>query len=363
MARDYYEVLGVSRTDSEDEIKKAYRRLARQYHPDANPDDPHAEEKFKELAEAYSVLSDPARRRDYDLFGTATAPTGGFDPFDLFASFFGGDPFQSYSRRGERRRGNDLVLELQVSLEDVVKGATKSVTLRNLVTCTTCQGSGCQPGTSPERCSRCGGTGAVRQVGRSVFGNVMTSYTCPQCHGSGEQISSPCPECNGDGRMERVDEVPITVPAGVDDGVQLRITGRGEAGRRGGGVGDLYVAVRVAPDERFRRQGDDLVTRLTVPYTQAALGADTELETFDGPVSVTVAPGTQPGAITRIRGKGVPHLGRTGRGDLLVEIGVEVPTHLSEEESKLLRRLAALRGHEVHEDHGLLGKIRNAFHS
>jgi molecular chaperone DnaJ len=363
MARDYYEVLGVARTDSEEEIKKAYRRLARQYHPDANQEDPEAEEKFKEIAEAYGVLSDPARRRDYDTFGTAKVPTGGFDPFDLFASFFGGDPFRSYSRRGESRRGNDLVLELEVTLEEVVKGATKSVTIRNLTTCATCQGSGCEPGTSPERCSRCGGTGAVRQVGRSIFGNVMTSYTCPQCHGSGEEIASPCRECNGDGRMERVDEVPITVPAGVDDGVQLRISGRGEAGRRGGGVGDLYVALRVAPDERFTRQGDDLVTRLDVPVTQAVLGADVELETFDAPVTVTVAPGTQPGKVTRVKGKGVPHLGRSGRGDLLVEIGVVVPTHLSDEEAKLMRRLAALRGEEVHEDHGIIGKIRNALHS
>jgi molecular chaperone DnaJ len=362
MAGDYYQILGVERTDSEDDIKKAYRRLARQFHPDANQEDPDAEEKFKEIAEAYGVLSDPARRRDYDQFGTAKVPTGGFDPFDLFASFFGGDPFRSYAQRGQSRRGNDLVLELEVSLEEVVKGASKSVTIRNLTTCATCQGSGCKPGTSPERCSRCSGTGAVRQVGRSIFGNVMTSYTCPQCHGSGEEIASPCPECNGDGRMERVDEVPITVPAGVDDGVQLRISGRGEAGRRGGGVGDLYVAIRVAPHEGFQRQGDDLITRLTVPMTQAALGASIEFETFDGMVSVAVAPGTQPGKVNRIKGKGVPRLGRTGRGDLLVEMGVEVPMHLNDEESKLLRRLAALRGEEVEEEHGILGKIRSAFH-
>ena len=363
MARDYYEVLGVERTSSEDEIKKAYRRLARQYHPDANREDPEAEEKFKEIAEAYGVLSDPARRRDYDTYGTAKVPTGGFDPFDLFASFFGGDPFGSYARRGENRRGNDLVLELEVTLEEAVKGASKSVTIRNLSTCGTCQGSGCQPGTSPVRCSRCGGTGAVRQVGRSIFGNVMTSYTCPQCHGSGEEIPTPCAECNGDGRMERVDEVPITVPAGVDDGIQLRISGRGEAGRRGGGVGDLYVAIRVAAHEQFQRRGDDLTTRLNVPFTQAALGADVELETFDGPVTVTVAPGTQPGKVSRIKGKGVPRLGRSGRGDLLVEMAVEVPTHLTDEEAKLLRRLAELRGEQVHEDHGLIGKIRSAFHS
>jgi molecular chaperone DnaJ len=363
MARDYYEVLGVGRDASEEEIKKAYRALARQHHPDANQDDPNAEERFKEIAEAYGVLSDAGRRRDYDTFGTAKVPTGGFDPFDLFASFFGSDPFRSYSRRGENRRGNDLALELQITLEDVVKGASKSVTIRNLTTCTSCQGSGCEPGTSPRRCTRCAGTGAVRQVGRSIFGNVMTSYTCPQCHGSGEEIPSPCQQCNGDGRMERVDEIPIEVPPGVDDGIQIRISGRGEAGRRGGGVGDLYVAIRVAPDQRFQRRGDDLITTLMIPVTQAALGAGVDIETFEAPVTVAIPPGTQPGKVIRVKGRGVPRLGRAGRGDLLVEVGVEVPTHLDEEESKLLRRLAALRGEQVDEDHGLLGKIRSAFHS
>jgi molecular chaperone DnaJ len=189
MPRDYYEVLGVARTASEEDVKKAYRRLARQYHPDANQEDPGAEEKFKEIAEAYSVLSDPGRRRDYDVFGSAKMPAGGFDPFDLFASFFGGDPFRSYGRRGDTRRGNDLALELELTLEEVVKGASKSVTIRNLAVCATCRGTGCEPGTSPQRCTRCAGTGAVRQVGRSIFGNVMTSYTCPQCNGSATSTS------------------------------------------------------------------------------------------------------------------------------------------------------------------------------
>ena len=363
MPRNYYEVLGVERTASEDEIKKAYRRLARQYHPDANQEDPAAEEKFKEVAEAYGVLSDAGRRRDYDTFGTVKVPVGGFDPFDLFASFFGQDPFRAYGRRTDNRRGNDLALELEVTLADVVAGASKSVTIRNLTTCLRCSGSGCEPGTSPARCTRCSGTGSVRQVGRSIFGNVMTSYTCPQCHGSGEEIASPCRECNGDGRMERVDEVPISVPPGIDDGMQIRLSGKGEAGRRGGGVGDLYVAIRVAPSDRFQRRGDELLTTLTVPVTQAALGAAVEIETFDGTQTVNVPSGTQPGRVVRLKGKGVPRLGRSGRGDLLVEIGVEIPTHLSDEESKLLRRLAAIRGEHVEDEQGLLGKIRSAFHA
>lgn len=363
MPRDYYETLEVERSASEEEIKKSYRRLARMYHPDANPDDPAAEGKFKELAEAYGVLSDPSRRRDYDTYGHAKVPTGGFDPFDLFASFFGGDVFRSGGRRGDDRRGNDLGLELEVTLEEVVKGATKTVSIRNQVTCATCQGSGCQPGTSPERCVRCNGSGAVRQVGRSIFGNVMTSYVCPQCNGAGESIASPCADCHGDGRRERVDEVPVDVPPGVDDGIQLRMTGRGESGRRGGGPGDLFVSFKVAAHDRFSRRGDDLLTRLHVAFTQASLGAAMSIDTFDGPERVSIPAGTQPGKVIRLRGRGVPRLQRQGRGDLLIEVAVEVPTHLSDEEAKLLRRLAELRGEAVEEEHGILGKIRSAFHA
>jgi molecular chaperone DnaJ len=363
MARDYYQVLGIGREAQEEDIKKAYRKLARQYHPDANREDPQAEEKFKEIAEAYAVLSDPARRRDYDLFGTAKVPAGGFDPFDLFSSFFGGDLFGAASaRRGTRTgRGNDLGLELAVTLEEAVKGASKMATIHNLQTCEACQGSGCAPGTSPARCSRCAGTGAVRQVQRSIFGNLMSSFTCPTCRGTGQEIASPCQECNGEGRLERLDEIPIEVPAGVRDGVQLRISGRGEAGARGGGAGDLYVQIRVLADERFVRRGDDLLTAHTVSVTQAALGAAVEVETFDGPAKLTIPSGTQPGRVLRVRGRGVPHLGRAGRGDLLVEVRVEVPTNLSEEESKLLRRLAALRGEPVSDQTGIIGKIKSAF--
>lgn len=361
MARDYYEVLGVGRDAGDEEIKKAYRRLARQYHPDANPNDPGAEEKFKELAEAYAVLSDAARRREYDLFGSTKTPVAGFDPFDIFATFFGGDPFRSYTRRSGSRRGNDLALELEVTLEEVVKGASKTVTIHNLQTCDQCRGSGSEPGTFPSRCSRCGGSGAVRQVQRSLFGNVMTSFTCPQCHGAGEEIVTPCKQCNAEGRMERLDEVSLDVPPGVEHGMQFRISGRGEAGTRGGGTGDLYVQVRIAPDQRFERRGVDLMTMLNVPVTQAALGATLELDTFDGPVQVTVPSGTQPGRVLRVRGRGIPHLGRPGRGDLLVQVAVEVPADLTPEQAELLRRFAALRGERVEGEQGIIGKIRSAF--
>lgn len=362
MERDYYEVLGVGRTASAEEIKRAYRRLARRYHPDANPDDPAAEEKFKEVAEAYAVLADPAQRRDYDLFGTARVPAGGFDPFDIFASFFGRDPFEGFGRRqrGGPRRGRDLILQVEMSLEEVVKGSKQSITIRNLQSCERCGGTGCEPGTSPTRCSRCGGTGAVRTVQRSVFGSLMSSFTCPQCHGEGEEIATPCDQCNGDGRMERLDEVTFDVPPGVEDGAQLRLSGRGQAGTRGGTPGDLLVAVRVLPDERFFRQGDDLVGTLSIPFTQAALGAVVQIVTFDGEVEVKVPPGIQPGEILRVKGKGVPHLNRSGRGEVLFEVRVEVPKGLSDSEAELIRRLAAERGEQVDEPSGIVRKIRDA---
>lgn len=362
MAADYYEVLGVRRDAGAEEIKKAYRSLARRYHPDANPGDPQAEHKFKEIAEAYSVLSDPARRRDYDLFGTAKVPAGGFDPFDLFASFFGSDPFGAFSRgRRGPQRGSDLVLEMDISLEEVVRGAVKTATIRNLQQCERCSGSGSEPGTSASRCSRCGGSGAVRNVQRSVFGNIMTSFTCPQCHGEGREITSPCGECNGDGRLERLDEVEIEIPSGIEDGAHLRVHGRGEAGTKGGRSGDLYVRISVAPDERYVRRGDDLLHSIMIPFATAALGGSVEVETFDGPAEVKVPKGTPAGSLLKLRGKGVPRLGRAGRGDLLVEISIEVPAKLTEEQEELLRRFAVSRDEAP--GGRILGKIRSAFRS
>lgn len=363
MAADYYETLGIGPDASDDEIKRAYRQLARENHPDANPDDAMAGERFKEVAEAYSVLSDPVKRRDYDLFGSTRVPSGGFDAFDIFRSFFGSDPFSSYTaqRRGPQR-GSDLILEIQVRLEEVVAGTTKSVTIRNLQPCDTCGGNGCAPGTSPTRCSRCGGSGAVRSVQRSLFGNLMTSFTCPQCHGEGQEIASPCEECNGDGRLERLDEISVEVPAGVDDGTQLRISGRGQAGARGGGSGDLFVQVRVLPHDRFLRRGNDLLTTLTLPFTQAALGTTLGVDTFDGPVEVPVPAGTQPADTIRVKGKGIPRYGRAGRGDLIFEVQVQVPEHLSTEQEDLVRKLAESRGEGV-DPAGLVRKIRGAFRS
>lgn len=361
MPRDYYEVLGVSREASEEELKKAYRKLARECHPDANPDDPEAESKFKELGEAYAVLSDATRRSNYDRFGTAGAGgQGGFDPFDIFASFFGGDPF-GMNRRTGPQRGRDLVVALEITLEEVVSGVTKSFPVRSLRNCTRCSGGGAEPGTSSSKCERCAGSGTVRVMQRGFFGNVVTASTCPDCGGLGQKILSPCVECRGEGRVEREEEVKVEVPAGVEDGMQLRVTGRGEAGPRGGVAGDLYVQLRVKQMKGFERVGDDVVVVVEIPFTQATLGTTLKIDSFDGAVEVEVPPGTQPDETLVVKGAGVSHLGRGGRGDLQIKVGVKVPTGLTAEEDGLIRKFAALRGEDVSEHQGLIDKIRNAF--
>lgn len=362
MPRDYYEVLGVSRDASDEELKKAYRRLARQCHPDANPDDPEAEAKFKELGEAYAVLSDPNRRSTYDRFGSASSVGGGFDPFDIFASFFGGDPFGfGGGRRSGPQRGRDLVVALELTLEEVVTGVTKSFPVRSLRGCTRCSGSGAEPGSTATTCERCGGSGTVRLMQRGFFGNVVTASTCPECRGAGQKISDPCTECGGEGRIERDEEVKVEVPAGVEDGMQLRVTGRGEAGPRGGIAGDLYVQLRVKERKGFVREGDDILVNVEVPFTQAALGTTLKIDSIDGKLEVEVPPGTQPGETVVVRGAGVTHLNRGGRGDMVIKLDVRVPTNLSSEEDALIRKLAALRGEDVSEHQGFIDKIRNAF--
>ena len=362
MPRDYYEVLGVPRNASEDELKKAYRKLARQHHPDANPDDPTAEAKFKEIAEAYSVLSDPQRRQSYDRFGTAGVGGMNFDPFDIFSSFFGGsDPF-GFGRRTGPEPGRNLAVAVEVSMEEVVTGVSKTFPVRSLRACLRCDGSGSEPGTSPETCPRCEGTGVLRTVQRGFFGNMMSATTCPDCGGLGERIVTPCIECRGDGRVEREEEVKVDIPPGVEDGMQLRVSGRGEAGPRGGEPGDLYVQLRVKPMRGAERRGEDLIFTTEVPFTQAALGATLRIKSFDGTVEVDMPPGTQPGDVLKVKGAGVTRLGAAGRGDLLIRVNVVVPTDLSAEQEKLLRTLAALRREEVSEEHsGILGKLKSAF--
>src|ERR671919_1666997 len=312
--RDLYDVLGVSRDATQDDIRKAYRRLAREHHPDVNQD-PEADRRFKEINLAYQTLSDPARRRQYDLFGGEgiSPDVFGFgDLGDIVEAFFGGSPFgRARTRRRTRTaRGSDVRVTLPLTFEEAVFGATKEVPVRALRLCDRCQGTGAEPGTFPSRCWACGGSGEVSDVRRSVFGTVMTSRTCPTCEGTGEEIASPCATCGGDGRILADSVVTVEVPPGVTDGLELRISGAGHGGRAGGSPGDLYVSLEVEPHEVFERRGHDLFAVLEVPMTRAALGAEVEIETLDGPERVRIDPGTRSGSVIRLRGHGTPNLGR-----------------------------------------------------
>ncbi len=374
MATDYYELLGVDRNASEEEIKRAYRVLARELHPDTSGGGPGAEERFKAVSQAYETLRDPERRRRYDMFGPERVAAGGgagpSDVFggglgDLFDAFFGGaqGPFGGGrpSRQGPVR-GSDAEVVAELSFEEAVFGADKQVSPRLAVTCATCSGSGARPGTNPATCSVCGGAGEVRRARQTILGQMVTASPCTRCRGLGQVIASPCPDCRGEGRVTEARNYTVEVPAGVDHGSTLRLSGRGPAGPRGGSAGDLYVHLSVKSHDRFRRAGYDLVHTLHLPVTQAALGAHLDFETLDGTEDLVVPPGTQTGRTFRLRGRGVPHVESRGRGDLLVEVVVDTPTDLSPPQEDLLRQLAAERGEEVAPpEASLLSKIRSAF--
>jgi molecular chaperone DnaJ len=362
---DLYSVLGVRAEASDDEIKRAYRKLARELHPDVNKD-PEAERRFKEISAAYQTLSDPAKRRQYDLFGSGQG--GGIPdlfPFgdmgDLFDVFFGGGV--GSRRRGRRRtrthRGEDVFLHLTLSFEEAAFGTPKEVSVDTLEACARCQGNGCEPGTHPSRCNRCGGSGEIQDVARSVFGTVMTARPCTVCEGTGQEIAAPCKDCHGEGRLSKKQALTVEIPAGVSDGMELRVSSGGQEGRHGGPAGDLYVALKVKPHPIFERRGQDLVCALPVPMTQAALGAELEIPTLDGePERVRVDPGTESGTVLRLRGHGVPHLGRRGRGDLFVTVLVETPKARNRDEESLIRQLAEMRGEMPGKGKGLTGKLR-----
>lgn len=372
MDSDFYELLGVNRTATDDEIKKAYRKLARELHPDANGGDKVSEEKFKLITTAYETLRDPEKRRAYDTYGPGgpQGMGGGGDFFgsnagfgDIFESMFGAAFGNSY--RGPRTgamRGEDMEIALSLAFEEAVFGAQKEVTIRVPMTCTTCGGGGSKPGTAPAVCPICQGSGSVKKVAQTILGRMMTTAVCDRCRGAGQLISTPCPDCRGDGRRTLDRTYTVEVPSGVDDGTTLHLTGKGAAGSRGGIPGDLFIHLRVAPDERFTREHNDILSNRHISYVQAALGVEIEVETIEGSESLTVPGGTQSGRRFILRGKGVPHLRSRGRGDQIVTVIVDIPTELAPEEEKRLRELAELRGEEVaHQEAGLFSKIKSAF--
>src|SRR3989454_9280213 len=338
---DYYALLGVSRSATDEQIRSAYRKLARQYHPDVNGA-PDAAERFKQVTEAYEVLADPQRRQRYDMFGS-TGGLGDFGIGDLFETFFGGD-----LRRREPRgpvRGADLRMEIEIDLLDAVEGRERIITVPRLETCERCKGSGAEPGSSISTCATCNGRGEVRQVQQSVFGRFVNVSTCPRCGGAGKTVDRVCARCRGEGRERRDREITLTLPAGIDDGQQLRVAGEGEAGMRSGPTGDLYVLVRLKEHALFRREGDDLVHVARVSPAQAALGAEISVPTIEGPdAPLRVPPGAQHGQMVRVRGKGVPHLGSSGRGDQLVYLDVVVPRTLTREQRRLYDQLRDMEG-------------------
>jgi molecular chaperone DnaJ len=359
--RDYYEVLGVARNASESEIKRAYRALAVKYHPDKNPGDHTAEEKFKECAEAYAVLSDPQKRSAYDRFGHSAGAGGGFDPGfsnieDIFDMFGFGDVFGSRGRRTTVQRGSDLRYDLQITLEEAAAGKEEKLRIPRLETCGECSGSGAAEGSRPENCITCQGSGQTRY--QQGFFSVMR--TCPNCSGRGQIVSDPCKTCRGAGRVEKEKTLEVKIPAGVETGSRLRVSGEGEAGPNGGPTGDLFVVVHVKEHEIFERQGANLYSAVPITFAQAALGADIKVRTLDGEEDLKIPAGTQTGTVFRLRSKGMPALGGRGRGDLFVAVTLITPKTLTKEQRKLLEQLAEIEDLDINNE-SFIEKVRNIF--
>ncbi len=358
--RDYYEVLGLNKNATEAEIKAAYRKMAKKYHPDLNPDDPEAEAKFKEVNEANDVLSDPEKKARYDQFGHAGvdpsygagaggyggyggfggfSADGGIDLGDIFDSIFGGGGARTRANPNAPRKGSDIAINLDISFMEACKGVSHDVEINRAETCDSCHGSGAKAGTSPKTCPDCHGSGYVRVTQRTMLGSMSSQRPCTRCGGKGSIIDEPCPSCGGNGRVQKRKKVTLNVPAGIDDGQILTVRGEGNAGANGGAKGDLNVRITVRKDPLFERRGFDIWVELPITYTQAALGAEVTVPTIDGNVTYRIPEGTQPGDVLRLRGKGVQRLQRDGRGDMMVRVIIEVPKRLNKQQRELLQKL------------------------
>lgn len=377
--RDYYEVLGLERGASAEEIKKAYRRLAKQHHPDFNKDDAEAEKKFREIKEAYDVLSDPQKRDQYDRFGHRPgyeAGAGGFEGFgatgfgaggfggidEIFEQFFGGMGGMGRRRPRGPEQGEHLRYDLDITLEEAFRGGTKVITIPRTETCSDCQGKRTRSGSGSETCPSCGGSGQQQYTRSTPFGRFVSMQVCSNCRGEGVIIKDPCPTCNGQGRVMQERKIEIEIPTGVEDGSRLRVSGGGEAGLRGGPTGDLYVVFRVRPHKIFQRKGSDLWIEDTISISQAALGVEKEVPTLEGKATLKIPEGTQHGTTFRLRGQGMPHLRGSGRGDLRVKVSVHVPRRLSARQKEILEEFAYLSGEEVGvESKGFFDRMKDAF--
>jgi molecular chaperone DnaJ len=367
--RDYYDVLGLSRTAGDREIKGAFRRLARELHPDVS-DAPESEQRFKEVVEAYEVLSKADTRRLYDQYGHAGLKRGGFQPShfdfgnlsDLFSAFFGDDLFGAAGGRRSRRRGGDLAAEVEIELVEAARGTSSEISFQVAAPCATCGATGAEPGTEPTTCPTCGGSGVLQQVSRTVFGELVRSHSCPACGGRGQIVEHPCRDCQGAGQKLEERTLNVDIPAGIHDGQRIRISGEGHAGELGGGAGDIYVLVRVRPDPRFTREGNDLFSTVDLTMTQAALGTRITVPTIEGETELEFGAGTQPGEIRLLRGRGMPVLQGFGRGDHRVLVNVLIPRQLDDDGRRLLEEFESKAAEDTYEaEESFFDKLKSAF--